>query len=457
MRSSVSFRDVSLFTLLLCLASGRTVHGVIPIPPIDNKAAPLHDPNPGPGSEAEAEGGVVGRRKCSSDTKKSALLESVIVGYYAEEDAGVVVPEGVRNEEGNCADYDTDEEWEREEMEGEGGASDRMKEKYSQKSWRHDIQSASVCNYSRKSRKILLLKVEKALQDCRITAPRDFMGNLQLSEKELSMIGGPIHRGGRGRRGRRGGGGGGERRDSGVQLRENDELWLALVRERERLRAEHEEVSRRNYHEAEEAEDSSLQAAMDAQTIWEAAPNPHSTIFCAWIEDCHGCVKRFAFCSGEGLMVPAYRQATERLGYDVVKTGGGHAEMQFLQFLYKRHVDRPGLYTNIVAMGCTQRHCKECDCVLKLVLGPRYTDASTVIMERRTIEPTQETEESFVLPLQFRVAQHGNAVEERMSDKFLVTEDLLNLIKAKIPIWTEETEQSIEDNFRHHTAKRKAE
>ncbi len=465
MKHVTSSGRISFLVLLLYLVSDRTVHGVIPIPSMDHQAV-LHHLNPESESGVGAEGGKGEGKRRGSGAKefKSSILESVIVKYCVEESADVVLPpDSVQNEEENCTGYDTDEEWSTEDVDGEGGfppsPTQELDKILSKRAKKHRIPYENVHNHSRKSRKDLLLKIMTALQNGRITTPRDFIKNLQLTEEEVSLMGESTHRGGADSRGRRGGGG---RRGNGgrdkTQFQKDDTLWVALSRERDRLRTECEEVSRRNYCEAGELpNDPSLQATIDAQTIWEADPNHHLTVFCAWVRDCHDHTKKFTFCSGEGLMVSKYRQAAERLGYAVVKTGGGHAEMQFLQFLYKRHRVRPGLYTHIVAMGCTQRHCKECDCVLRLVLGSQYREASTAVMERSAAGSAEETHEGFVLPLQCRVAQHEDVVEERTSDKFLITEDPLNLIKNKIPEPSDAIEQSIRGNYRHCTAKRKAE
>ena len=60
------------------------------------------------------------------------------------------------------------------------------------------------------------------------------------------------------------------------------------------------------------------------------------------------------------------------MGYHVIRAGRSHAEGEFLQFLWKRSKQHTPAYTHIIGMGCSRKHCKECDLLLQLVLGIDY-------------------------------------------------------------------------------------
>jgi len=100
----------------------------------------------------------------------------------------------------------------------------------------------------------------------------------------------------------------------------------------------------------------------------------NTVVLCVALREKTGCVKRFVFHNngGSSPMPPVMRTRAENLGYDVAKTERSHAEGNLLQCLHKRAGGRPGLYTHIVAMGGSQRHCGECDAVMRLVLGEAY-------------------------------------------------------------------------------------
>jgi hypothetical protein len=118
-----------------------------------------------------------------------------------------------------------------------------------------------------------------------------------------------------------------------------------------------------------------LRLSFDALLISEANTNERKSstvIFCVLLRDKYGYLKKFVFHNLESNMSGTMRAKAHELGYDIIQSGQSHAEAQFLQFLYKRNDARPGHYTHIVKMGCSKKHCSECDALLKLLLGPNY-------------------------------------------------------------------------------------
>ncbi len=110
-----------------------------------------------------------------------------------------------------------------------------------------------------------------------------------------------------------------------------------------------------------------------------------TSILCVALMDVHHHIKKFAFCSADRPMRLEARIEAEHLGYDVVRTERSHAEGQFLQFLHRRNLVRPGLYTHVLAIGCSRRFCAKCDCLLQLTLGRNYAQIAAVIEEEEIL------------------------------------------------------------------------
>jgi hypothetical protein len=125
------------------------------------------------------------------------------------------------------------------------------------------------------------------------------------------------------------------------------------------------------------------QLSLDARVILEAEPNERSknstAIFCVVLRDKYGFLKKFVFHNGKEAMSGPVRAKAHELGYDIIQAEQSHAEGQFLQFLYKRNAERHGHYTHIVGMGCSKKHCGECDSLLALFLGPNYHDITASV------------------------------------------------------------------------------
>ena len=190
---------------------------------------------------------------------------------------------------------------------------------------------------------------------------------------------------------------------------------------------------------------SSSKLAKDAKLIQEAMPGDKgpTTIFCVALRDIHGHIKKFACCNS-AVMPPSCRNQAESLGYAVIKAEKSHAEGQFLQFLHKRAIINPGLYTHVVAMGCSRLHCPECDLVLRLVLGSNYKDISAAIgsvtEEIKQLE-IQEKKESEAKDDNFTITRNASicctiqsgkeAARENLSENFYMPDGLRALIEQK--------------------------
>lgn len=123
--------------------------------------------------------------------------------------------------------------------------------------------------------------------------------------------------------------------------------------------------------------------ANDAKKIHEAVHSSQSrggtTILCVALVDANGHVRKFSFCNHQGSMPLGCFHKAKELGYDEGSMDKEqaqrhiHAEVQFLEFLYTRNATQER-YTHLLGMGCSRQHCKECDGVLRLILGNTYRD-----------------------------------------------------------------------------------
>ncbi|MEO1301304.1 MAG: hypothetical protein AAFU83_03635 [Bacteroidota bacterium] len=118
----------------------------------------------------------------------------------------------------------------------------------------------------------------------------------------------------------------------------------------------------------------------DAVEISRACRNPEvdKTILCVSLLDKYNHVKNFVFHNAQSVLEKKARAKACELGYDVIKAEHSHAEIQFIQFLNARNQVHPGLYTHLLCMGCSRPHCKECNTLLKLFLGPSYLELTCV-------------------------------------------------------------------------------
>lgn len=175
----------------------------------------------------------------------------------------------------------------------------------------------------------------------------------------------------------------------------------------------------------------------DALIINEAfkGVSTHTTVLCVALEDLQGTIKKFVFQNAES---PS-RLATKahELGYHLIQAQRSHAECQFLQFLYSFKEE----YTHIIGMGCSRRHCTECDCLLNLVLGDKYHVVSAVADgedgSRRQVVGTITDPERMVKidkSMYFKLGcRHRHEVwEDKTYDKFIIPGLLQEIIERRI-------------------------
>lgn len=193
----------------------------------------------------------------------------------------------------------------------------------------------------------------------------------------------------------------------------------------------------------------------DALIILEEAlteSKNRTVIFCVVLKDINNHLKKFAFYNGENPMPLSMRNKAEELGYDVIKAGQTHAEGQFLQFLLAR-ATKLNHYTHIVGMGCSKKHCAECDALMCLLLGNNYYAVTSSVNHdkgRSDNKPTsdniffdediQENNGEIVVTLQyiktvgFHVVLQKAAVDyNAVYDNFYLTEDLKEVITQLFP------------------------
>lgn len=163
--------------------------------------------------------------------------------------------------------------------------------------------------------------------------------------------------------------------------------------------------SRNNYGQCIEIEEkytpsNSLRDALEIWSCLASIQQKQTTVLCVDLRTKHNHIKRFCFFSGESSIALSTQKKAENLKYDVIKTKGGHAELQLIQFLCDRSIKHPGYYEHIVAMGCSRLHCKRCDVMMRLFLGESYmsvtaaTPASLPLESRRPYY--QRLEEEFM-------------------------------------------------------------
>jgi hypothetical protein len=127
--------------------------------------------------------------------------------------------------------------------------------------------------------------------------------------------------------------------------------------------------------------------AKDAFCIANAHPNARTrestTCLCVVLRDEEKRAKKLVFHNSNNKMQPRMRAKAEELMYGIRNAHIAHAEAQFIDFLLYRakqraaEIKREGQtkhprYTHILGMGCSKKHCQECDTLCKLFLGEGY-------------------------------------------------------------------------------------
>jgi hypothetical protein len=159
-----------------------------------------------------------------------------------------------------------------------------------------------------------------------------------------------------------------------------------------------------------ESEINPFKLAQDAKIILEGELNSwtksSTVIFCVVLRNKYGYCKKFVFHNGPNKLKKNMRDRAYHLNYEVIQANQSHSEIQFVQFLYKRHKIRPGFYTHILGMGCSKKHCKECNCLMELLLIPNYCDITASIDDSLEVNSTDRKIEQ--LPCDFK--RYGNKV-----------------------------------------------
>mmetsp|Transcript_23612 Transcript_23612/g.54959 ORF Transcript_23612/g.54959 Transcript_23612/m.54959 type:complete len:394 (-) Transcript_23612:207-1388(-) len=125
--------------------------------------------------------------------------------------------------------------------------------------------------------------------------------------------------------------------------------------------------------------------AEDAFRIANADSNVRArgstTCLCVVLRDKYQYAKKFVFHNGKNKMLKNMEKKATELCYAIKTSYQSHAEVALLQFLIQRSQLSPNRYTHLLGMGCSRKHCKECDCLLRLYLGANYHLCTAAMQE----------------------------------------------------------------------------
>jgi hypothetical protein len=161
-----------------------------------------------------------------------------------------------------------------------------------------------------------------------------------------------------------------------------------------------------------------------------------TTCLCVVLRDKKENAKKFVFHNGPEAMHKSMNDKAVDLNY-ATRTGyQAHAEAEFIQFLLQRMEQNPERYTHILGMGCSRRHCKECDYLMKLFLGAKYhIFTAAMCMEDPTLPGFAEVEDrccictkTYHKPVYQSQAVNHNG---RRSDKYYLPKTLQEYIQNK--------------------------
>jgi hypothetical protein len=118
---------------------------------------------------------------------------------------------------------------------------------------------------------------------------------------------------------------------------------------------------------------------------------------------------KFVFHNSNGSLPPSMRNEAAHLKYEIKSIEPGHAEVNMVDYLtysarqyLSEGVDskpKNAMYTHILGMGCSRKHCQECNALLNLFLGcgfSIFTAAMEKINCRRVIEYQRKEEQEYV-------------------------------------------------------------
>lgn len=162
-----------------------------------------------------------------------------------------------------------------------------------------------------------------------------------------------------------------------------------------------------------------------------------TTCLCVVLRDKDSHAKKFVFHNGKDKISTTMEQKAQELKY-AVRTGyQAHAEAEFIQFLLQRTEQNPGRYTHILGMGCSRRHCKECNCLLKLFLGVKYHEFTAAMCTENPALPefTEVEDRCCICPKTYHNPVHqSQAVNHngRRSDKYYLPKTLQEYIQNRV-------------------------
>lgn len=165
--------------------------------------------------------------------------------------------------------------------------------------------------------------------------------------------------------------------------------------------------------------------AQDAFRIANAHKNARTreatTCLCVVLRDEKNRPKKLVFHNSTGEMQPSMRKKADDLGYSIRNAYLAHAEVQLIDFLMHRAQQRTNevvttgqatkpKYTHILGMGCSKKHCQECNTFCKLFLGDvyvRFTAASEELSDEASmpvieaLAPEHEADLRMTIPRQY--------------------------------------------------------
>jgi hypothetical protein len=206
-------------------------------------------------------------------------------------------------------------------------------------------------------------------------------------------------------------------------------------------------------------EDLCRKLARDAFCIANAHPNARTreatTCLCVVLRDEEQSAKKLVFHNGTNEMQRSMRNKAKELRYGIRNAHLAHAEAQFMDFLLYRAKQREDeirdnreathpRYTHILGMGCSIKHCQECDVLCKLFLGEGYIAYTSALNQANSNElipiiDTEPQEEEVVLTMtlpaqKYQVVFQAAAVRsggERRSTNYRLSDRLQEFIRAK--------------------------
>ena len=163
-----------------------------------------------------------------------------------------------------------------------------------------------------------------------------------------------------------------------------------------------------------------------------------TTCLCVVLRDIDGRANKFVFHNGKEKMNTTMAQKAEKLKY-AIRTGyQAHAEAAFIQFLLQREQQNAERYTHILGMGCSRRHCKECDYLMKLSLGKQYPRFTAAMCAEALLPVVTNVEDGCdIRPKEHATLVHeNNAVKTdgRRSDLYYLPKVLQEYICKKVAL-----------------------